>query len=194
MKKVKLIAVLCCVLGTTTLCMAQAKTESPKKNFGRNILSFEPVHLITNDFVGVGFAYERLANPYLGIKVPVMIAINNDYFNVGIEAKLYPTRNDAAVRYAIAPTLMAGIGTNSYQTSYYDWQTGNTITKNITEEASHVGFLLNQTLNVTITRQFFIGLDGGLGLNYYDEAANNANQNTKLSFLAQLHASMGFRF
>jgi hypothetical protein len=44
-------------------------------------------------------------------------------------------------------------------------------------------------LNVTITRQFFIGIDGGLGINYYDEKANS-----NLSFLAQLHIGMGYRF
>ncbi len=163
-----------------------------KKDFGKNIIAFNPVHLIASDFVGVGFSYERLVNNYLGLKVPVMVAINNNYFNVGLEAKLYPTKNNGPVKYAIAPAIMVGIGDNTYQD--YVYINGNYVRKDIVEPASHFGFLLNQTLNVTITKQFFIGLDGGLGINYYDEKADNNNENTNLSFLAQLHFALGYRF
>jgi hypothetical protein len=87
---------------------------------------------------------------------------------------------------------MAGIGESSYEN--YVYVNGNYVRQDITEPASHFGFLLNQTLNVTITKQFFIGLDGGIGINYYDEKADNNNANTNLSFLAQLHVGMGYRF
>ena len=163
-----------------------------KKDFGKNIIAFNPVHLIAADFVGIGFSYERLVNQNLGIKVPVMIAINNNYFNIGIEAKLYPTKNTGPVKYAIAPTLMAGIGeTKSEQYVLDTW--GNYVLKTITEPASQFGFLLNQTLNITISKQFYIGLDGGFGINYYDEKVKNSS-NTNLSFAAQLQIGMGYRF
>jgi hypothetical protein len=87
---------------------------------------------------------------------------------------------------------MLGIGESKYQT--YNYVDSSYVRIDVVEKASHFGFLLNQTLNVTITRQFFIGIDGGLGINYYDEKANTDNANSKLSFLAQLHIGMGYRF
>lgn len=168
--------------------------RATKKDFGKNILAFNPMHLIASDFVGVGLSYERLVNDYLGLKVPVMVAINNNYFNIGLEAKLYPTKNKGAVKYAIAPTIMVGIGENKWTERVYNGN-GYYVLKTFTEPASHIGFLLNQTLNVTVSRQFYIGLDGGIGINYYDEKVkyNNYN-NSNLSFAAQLHVGLGYRF
>ncbi|MBK7762746.1 MAG: hypothetical protein IPI46_05155 [Bacteroidetes bacterium] len=170
-----------------------SKSPNAKKDFGKNIIAFHPVHLIASDFVGVGFSYERLANDYLGIKIPVMVGINNNYVNIGLEAKLYPTKNTGAVKYAIAPTLMVGIGTRQYESWVYN-PNGPSTYKMVTEDATHFGFLLNQTLNVTITRQFYIGLDGGIGINYYDQLAKNNGNNTNLSFLAQMNIGLGYRF
>lgn len=191
MKKI-LIALFICSSALTSVAQSGNSSNAMKKDFGKNILAFNPVHLIASDFVGVGFSYERLVNNYLGLKIPVMIAMNNNYYNIGIEAKLYPTKNTGAVKYAIAPAIMLGIGENKYQT--YNYVGSSSVPIDVVEKASHFGFLLNQTLNVTITRQFFIGIDGGLGINYYDEKANTDNANSKLSFLAQLHIGMGYRF
>ncbi len=191
MKKI-LIALFICSSALTSVAQSGNSSNAMKKDFGKNILAFNPVHLIASDFVGVGFSYERLVNNYLGLKIPVMIAMNNNYYNIGIEAKLYPTKNTGAVKYAIAPAIMLGIGENKYQT--YNYVGSSSVPIDVVEKASHFGFLLNQTLNVTITRQFFIGIDGGLGINYFDEKANTDNANSKLSFLAQLHIGMGYRF
>lgn len=191
MKKI-LIALFICSSALTAVAQSGNSSNAMKKDFGKNILAFNPVHLIASDFVGVGFSYERLVNNYLGLKIPVMIAMNNNYYNIGIEAKLYPTKNTGAVKYAIAPAIMLGIGENKYQT--YNYVGSSSVPIDVVEKASHFGFLLNQTLNVTITRQFFIGIDGGLGINYYDEKANTDNANSNLSFLAQLHIGMGYRF
>ena len=178
----------------TASAFAQANMSSTaKKDFGKNIVAFEPVYLISRNFVGVGVSYEHMANPYLGLRIPVMVGINNNYVNVGLEAKLYPTKNTGPVKYAIAPMLMVGIGQNKVQDNFYD-KNGNYILHSYTEKASHLGFLLNHTLNVTISRQFFIGIEGGMGINYYDEAANNLNGSSQISFVAQMQVGMGIRF
>jgi len=169
------------------------KATDTKKHYGKNILAFNPVHLISENFVGVGFSYERLVNPYLGLKVPVMMAINTNYFNVSLEAKLYPTKNTGPVKYAIAPTIMMGIGQDKREEYVYH-QNGTTSYFTSVIPANHFGFLLNQTLNVTISRQFYIGLEGGLGINYYDEKQDNNGSNSNLSFLAQMNIGMGYRF
>lgn len=184
-----------CLLSFVSLVsFAQTRTEpGGNKSYGKNILAFHPVHMITRDFVGVGFSYERMTNPYMGLKIPVMVAINNNYVNIGLEAKLYPTKNTGAVKYAIAPTLMMGIGDNVY--TDWQWMNGNYVKVTINEPSNHFGFLLNQTLNITITRQFYVGLEGGFGINYFDEVARNSiDNNSNLSAVAQMHVGMGYRF
>ncbi|MEN9339461.1 MAG: hypothetical protein RIQ62_773 [Bacteroidota bacterium] len=179
------------VLCVTSHVHAQEKEPI---RYGKNIITFNPIHLIASDFVGVGFSYERIVNDYLGINTPVMIGMNNNYVNVGVEAKLYPAKNTGAVRYAIAPTLMVGIGTSNTEFYTLNPQTGGYDYYYQKENSNHFGFLLNQTVNITITNQFFLGLDGGLGLNYFDQKAKNEGNRNNLSFLAQLHASIGLRF
>lgn len=171
--------------------------QKGKKSYGQNIISFHPVHLIANNHVGVGFAYERLVNPYLGIKVPVMKSVNSDYVNVSLEAKLYPGKHNGVVRYAIAPTLMFGTGDETYTDYVYDPVLGYSVSKIMRSPRTHFGFLLNQTLNITIVRQMYVGIDGGIGVNYYDEKfehwSGNRLNNT-ITFAAQFHMALGFRF
>lgn len=188
-----LIAGLICLISATSIAQVRTESKNANTSYGKNIIAFHPVHMITRNFVGVGFSYERMTNPYMGIKIPVMFAINNNYVNVGLEAKLYPTKNSGPVKYAIAPTLMMGIG----EDENVDWYWINGIyTKVISKEPSnHFAFLLNQTLNITITRQFYIGLEGGFGINYFDEVARNSiDNNSNLSAVAQMHVGMGYRF
>ena len=66
----------------TTISFAQ---KSSDKHYGKNIIAFNPVTLMSDSHVGVGFSYERLVNDYFGIKVPVMIGINSQYTNIGVE-------------------------------------------------------------------------------------------------------------
>lgn len=150
------------------------------------------MHLMSDNHVGVGLSYEHLPNNYLGIKVPVMIGINSQYVNVGVEAKLYPTRNTGAVRYAIGPTLMYGMGQKKTEEYVYNPQTGNYTMQTFVRDRNHFGFLLNNSLNVTIMQSFYVGIDGGLGINYYDSDAQNTNNN--MSVAAQLHFGIGYRF
>lgn len=178
----------CILLATTTISFAQS-SETSNSDYGKNIISFNPVHLITRDFVGVGFSYERIINNYLGLRVPVMFGINNNYTNISLQAKLYPTKNMGPVKYAIAPTVTVGMGTRKYDRYY----TGNGTYQDLTRSANHVGFLLNQTMNVTISKQFYIGLEGGVGINYFDDDVDTYN-NSNISAIAQLNFGLGYRF
>lgn len=178
---------------------ADGESSSKKENqrYGNNIISFHPVHLVADNHVGVGFAYERLVNPYLGIKIPIMKSVNSDYINVGIEAKLYPGKHNGAVRYAIAPALMYGTGDETFTDYVYDPMLGYSVAKTVRSPRTHFGFLLNQTLNITIVRQLYVGIDGGLGVNYYDQKFDrwsNTQINNNITLAAQFHMALGFRF
>jgi hypothetical protein len=177
---------------------AQDNARKSKVKYGRNIISFMPLHAITDNYVGVGGSYEFLANDYIGIRVPVMAAINEDYVNVSLELKMYPGRNNGPAKYAIAPMITYGTGNESINDYIWDPNQGQYIYTNKVYNRSHFGFLLNQTFNFTIMQNFFIGMDGGLGINYYDNKIRNSNTNfnnsNNISFVAQFHVMMGVRF
>lgn len=178
---------------------AQDNVRKSKVKYGRNIISFMPLYAISDNYVGVGGSYEFLANDYIGIRMPVMAAINEDYINVGLELKMYPGRNNGAVRYAIAPMITYGTGNQSINGYIYDPISGQYIYTTKVYNRQHFGFLLNQTLNCTIMQNFYIGMDGGLGINYYDNKIRNTNNNfnnnnSNISFIAQFHVMMGVRF
>jgi hypothetical protein len=45
-------------------------------------------------------------------------------------------------------------------------------------------------------KQMYIGIDGGLGINYFDDKSNrnfNSNNNN-ITLAAQFHMALGFRF
>jgi hypothetical protein len=186
---------------------AQRDGRKSKVNYGKNIISFMPVYAMTNNYVGVGGSYEILPNDYIGIRVPVMAAINTNYVNVGLELKLYPARNTGPAKYAIAPMITYGTGNEVQNDYYWDAASNQYVYSKYKYNRTHFGFLLNQTFNFTIMQNFFIGMDGGLGINYYDNIRpNNGNpnynpnyypnnyNNSNITFLAQFHVMMGCRF
>ncbi|HAD33454.1 MAG TPA: hypothetical protein DCF44_03000 [Chitinophagaceae bacterium] len=184
-----------CLMASLMQVSAQKSLRKTEPQFGKNIIAFAPVQLMSNNHVGVGLSYERIMTPYIGLRLPVMFGINSEYINVGIEAKLYPTRNNGAVKYAIAPMLMFGTGKRTRTEYLYNPALGYSELITIETPRTHVGFLLNQSFNFTIMKNFYIGIDGGLGMNYYDsEVTNNSGSNAKISVAAQLHFSLGYRF
>lgn len=204
MKKIILLAI---ILGGSFAVIAQNDDDSAPRSsrstntnqapYGNNIIAFNPLHAIADNHIGVGFSYERLLNSYIGLKVPVMKSIHSNYVNVGLEAKLYPGRHNGVVRYAIAPTLMFGTGDETRRDVVYDPVLGYSVTKVLRSPRTHFGFLLNQTLNITIMRQLYIGMDGGLGVNYFDDKRDLLTGlpiGNTITFAAQFHMALGFRF
>lgn len=188
MKKLILAAAMLCSLSTAM--QAQNKNAS---SYGRNVVSFIPFAAFTRNSVGVGASYEGMINDYVGVKVPVFTAINQHYFTGAFELKLYPTKHLGPAKYAIAPTIMFGTGDERNGDEYLDPVT-NTY-KQSTTQRTRFGFLLNNSFNFTIMKQFYIGIDGGLGVNYFDqEVLSNGREERSTSFLAQLHFSTGYRF
>ena len=177
-----------------TLSAQKYSVKKPTKLY-KHTVAFHPLHANADNFIGVGFSYERTVNNNFGIKVPMMVSLNQPYVNLGVSAKFYPRKNNAdPVAYAIAPTLYVGKGQDRNQIYTYDPITGQeTVTYDNTPR-TQIGFILNHSLNVYVAQQVYLGLDGGIGINYYDNKAYRNNTNNNLSFAAQFHMAIGYRF
>ncbi|MGI9190587.1 MAG: hypothetical protein ACR2IL_00600 [Chitinophagaceae bacterium] len=174
---------------------AQLKKSAPKEKMYKHTLAFHPLHVNADDFIGVGFSYERTINNNFGIKVPMMVSLNQPYVNLGVSAKFYPRKNSQdVVAYAIAPTLYFGKGEDHNREYTWDPLTGQENILISKTPRTQIGFLLNHSLNVYVANQVYLGLDGGIGINYYDNKAFRNNPNSNLSFAAQFHMAIGYRF
>lgn len=171
----------------------QAQKKKDTKGYGKNIISFIPFAAWTRNNVGVGASYEGMLNEYMSVKIPLTTAINQRYFAGAVELKLYPTKINGPVKYAIAPTVMFGTGDES--NGYNVWNNVTGLYERSYTQRTRFGFLLNNSFNFTVMKEFYIGIDGGLGINYFDqEVKSNGSAETSTSFLAQIHFSTGYRF
>jgi len=131
--------------------------------------------------------------------------MKNNFFYVMPTLKLYP-RKQGIAKYAVGPQLLFGSGDGTYQDYYQDPVSFMTYTKDITMNRRQVGFLINNSVNFTIAKAFYVGLDASLGLIYYDNLPKNnynyynsnltqyTTQNSRISPAFQLNFSMGYRF
>lgn len=158
-----------------------AQRENSKQDFGKHIISFSPLQVIGFELLDdeadftVGAAYEHvLSNGYIGIKLPVSYTINNinksAYFSPTL--KFYPKRQ-GVVKYAVGPQFILAVGkitTTTFNVNKHVM---------VTENRSQLGFVLNNSLNFSVSKALYVGLEGGLGFRYYDsfKSKNGLNNN-----------------
>jgi hypothetical protein len=189
----------------------EKKAPIESLTYGKNIISFSPVQIVLTDVeqsspdVAVAFAYERIFNNNLvAFRLPVSLSMKNNFFYVMPTLKLYPTQQ-GIVKYAVGPQLLFGSGDGTYQDYYQDPVSFMTYTKAITINRRQFGFLINNSVNFTIAKAFYVGLDASLGIIYYDNLPKNSynyfssnltqftTQNSRISSAFQLNFSMGYR-
>ena len=192
----------------------EKETKAPKEapTYGKNIISFSPVQIVFSDVeqsspdVAVAFTYERIFNNNLvAFRLPVSLSMKNNFFYVMPTLKLYP-RKQGIAKYAVGPQLLFGSGDGTYQDYYQDPVSFMTYTKDITMNRRQVGFLINNSVNFTIAKAFYVGVDASLGIIYYDNLPKNSynyyssnltqftTQNSRISPAFQLNFSMCYRF
>lgn len=190
----KFLSLCALILFITCVVHGQNVKKNMEKPEGKNIVCFIPFSAFTSGNIGIGLSYERNKNEYVGIKVPILAAINQPGFSSGVELKLYPVKNTGVAKYAVAPMIMFGYseekGDNDIFMPPNTWYTP-------TYQHTRFGFLLNQSINITILREIYIGLEGGIGLNYIDQKKllpGKTKEGNDVSFLSQFHISTGYRF
>lgn len=112
--------------------------------------------------------------------------------------KLYP-KKQGMVKYAVGPQFLIATGTikyrENYNSSYYPSYGDTTFT----EKSTQLGFMINNSLNITVAKQFYVGMELGIGIQYYDSRQNNndgSNDTYDNPYEAnvQFNFNMGYRF
>ncbi|MBP6455259.1 MAG: hypothetical protein KA275_00910 [Chitinophagaceae bacterium] len=182
-----------------TLILGAQLTISAQENrtgYGQHLVSFQPIAIV-NDNIGVGLTYENFFHKNVSLKIPVMYGLNNtNYAAGGIGLKFYPSGHNKTVTYAIGPEIYLGYGKKEFTTFIWDQATQRNIQVIENQTQSHFGFRLNNSLNITISKAIYLGMDLGLGINYIDKTKTTTTNNTytSTSFAGQFGISIGYRF
>ena len=186
--------------------MAQNTSAS---EFGKNIITVSPIQLVESDLfynsnndVCINLAYEHIfLREYVGIKLPVSVSLKNQFFYFMPTLKLYPAKQ-GVVRYAVGPQFFFGTGKIKY--AYYNYNNYPYPETIFSERRTQFGFMINNSVNFTVTKNMYLDMDLGIGINYYDnwkdndEYVNNGfyihGGDTPFDPAVQFNFSMGYRF
>ncbi len=173
------------------------KASSPMLKL-KAVVSFSPMQFSENG-VGIAFSFETVFDKdkdgIVAIYIPVITTVNVSgnfengsphqrdgmvYYGLGL--KFYPTGCYGRVKYALGPTLVQGMGT---QTDYPAYSYYHTYSKFI------FGILVSNSLNINATDHVYLGLDLGLGytfINAWDQKLRGMAAITQGGF------KIGYRF
>ncbi len=186
------------------------KHKTEMLEYGKNILSFSPMQMTNESAAGVGLAYERVADKrgYVSVVIPVAMSfVQNGYYDVnntwhtdvtGFTSlfpglKFYPATCNHRVTYSIGPAFGIGFGDKMVDRTIYDPKQGYYVRTRERQFVFKAGFILNNALNIQISEALYLGLEGGLGIYYF----NNEDEEFRLGSdepMVQLNFRIGYRF
>ncbi len=201
----------CILLSSFSLLFVSAQSTNTASALGRNIIGLSPIQFMVMDHldsepgsdVGVNVSYERIsANEYFGFKLPVSFSLRNPYYYFMPALKIYPFKQ-GPVKFAFGPQFYFGTGEIDYDLIRYNYNVNQDTV--ITKDRTQIGFLINTSVNFTILQNFYLGIEAGLGINYFDDNADDSdlylddsyfyNRNKSEFYPAlQLNFAMGYRF
>jgi len=187
------------------------KTAKNSK-YGKNILAFAPMQMTDQSVAGVGVHYERFLDDkgVFSFYLPIAVSFFDDNVNSYVSGvsitknasriftyaypgvKIYPAGSHRRVTYSIGPSLGFGFGTLYKPSNSYDTSSGITTTTYKEGSVFKMGFMLNNGLNIQATPKFYLGLEFGMGIFYYDNA--DPNYTIGNSPMVQFNFKMGYRF
>ncbi len=196
------------LLALCSLIFVSSQAQEKEKPYGNNLLTVSPLMIYVTPQIsdaGVGIAYERFVNDYISVKVPLNFGLTNSLVQGGAGLKFYPTKHRGTVRYAVEPSFLYSRSTNTDNYPVYSQQ-GNYLYSQIVENnLSQLGFALMNSLNITVQKNIYMGLEMGLGINYFNNydvdpqifyPNNNPYyyQDDQPDVLFKFGVSLGYRF
>ncbi|WP_159470579.1 hypothetical protein [Dyadobacter sp. 3J3] len=177
---------------------------------GENIILLSPFKALDSG-PGLGISYERLLgeNQYVGVVVPVSFMFNSEYyyntysgsnqkhytnFYVSPGVKFYPF-GQRKVTYAVGPNVMIGFTKKLNSQYIYDNNGGQSTIILTPVKSFRLGLIVNNYLNFQITSRINLGINGGLGVRYFDkQQTSNINYSDGMQITAEFAFNFGFRF
>lgn len=174
-----------------------------RSTYGDHLISVHPyVGYATPQVsdLGIGLAYEHFLSDYISAKVPFNVGLVSKLYQTGVGLKLYPAGHDRPVKYAVGPTLLFTRSSDGFEVSKFDSVNNFFFTELIDNPLTQIGFVLTNSLNVTVQQKFYIGAEMAIGLNYLNNYKLNEYEGVRIftnedpNVLFMFTLAMGFRF
>jgi hypothetical protein len=179
------------------------RSEYDGQRFGRNIISLNPF-TVNHTGAGIGATYELLLGEEqrIGIVVPfgmTFAGLDDDWFigdrgndfttyHLSPGMKLYVAGARRKVSYAIGPSIVLSKGSGDVKV----WRNGYEELEY--SERRGLGMIVNHYLNFQVTPGFNFGMDGGLGLRYFDrKITGGVEESRRMGVIGQYSIRFGFR-
>ena len=153
--------------------------ENSDQKYGKNLIVMSPMHLYGSDYINdisLGLSYERMLDKDLSIQVPFAFGLVENLLQTGVGVKFYPTGNEGVVKYAIAPTFL--FSTSNDRWDYYSYDEFGSYYHESNRRDFQLGFMLSNSLNITLNENFYLGMEGGFGVNYVTWSKSNGSSRT----------------
>lgn len=187
------------------------QTESNKRAplqseaLGKNIISLMPMQMMVMDLEDdgpdftVGLSYERIFNNELiSFRLPFSVSLfKPNFYYLMPTLKIYP-KKQGIVKFALGPQFLFAYGKDEYS-RYLNSPSGG-YWETVEEVRKQFGFLINNNVNFTFSRNVYLALDYSLGIKYYDNFPNEYNSffpfggESNITPVFQLNFNMGVRF
>jgi hypothetical protein len=167
--------------------------------------------------VGVGASYERLfgQKKNFGLVLPGFLILEGNanptsmtedsksydaYFYFAPGFKFYP-KGHKKLTYAFGPSLMFGFCNSTFETPGTN-SNGEPISATVKYSRKRFGILANNYVTLEFGKYFDIGLEGGLGVSYFDRESYNGPEfypadpynNKGVDITGQFSLSIGYKF
>lgn len=174
--------------------------------FKHHIISFSPLGMLitgSNDSVvpAMSLTYEYVFDGgKISVLVPLKKGLINQSFYISPGFKFYPF-GQGAIRYAIGPQFTFGSSMHNKFVNHYSYSNAYASSGYKRVKNSQIGFMINNSLNATISKRLYLGLDLGMGIYLYnsqpDEELDSMyfyfGPNLDIQFCAQAGLHFGVR-
>ena len=182
------------------------RNRVPKVYTGSNIIS-AAIFNIGDEGLGFGFAYERKLDKdaYFSLYLPVTFVFatpnegggganaaqgsNKSVYQISPALKLYPTRNNGKVRYAVGPQLNYEGGEKFVERKVITQEEDYFITEKNTVQ--QLGLMVNNSLNAYPNQHIYLGADVGMGATFINRLSGIGDG---ARYLIQFNFRIGYRF
>jgi hypothetical protein len=174
--------------------------------YGKNLIMISPFKALDSG-PGLGASFERLLGPYVGVILPVSFMFNEQYsYNTGGSHRDYNTNvyvspgvkfypfGQRKVTYAVGPNVMLGFTKDTDAKYIYDPTGGPSTTILTPVKHFRLGLLVNNYLNFQITSKINLGINGGLGVRYFDKTNPSIGYSDGMQLTGEFAFNFGFRF
>jgi hypothetical protein len=173
--------------------------------YGKNIIAIAPIQMTNESVSGIGIHYERIMDKdgMFSIYLPVAISFYDEEAGVNLKEsrtfvnaypglKIYPGGSGRRVSYSVGASFGFGFGNKFKEVRVQDPITGSYTLTYKDASLFKTGFMVNNGLNIQPTKHFYVGLEFGIGILYYNNEKTDYTVGEEP--FVQFNFKMGYRF